>query len=87
MVVIISELNVISSKKSLPAKLFIKEDYRVILVHAPEGYQSQFEQSLFETCCFPGNLHRWFDVRRYRADVLLPNHLLHIFILNLLQQI
>lgn len=29
-----------SSKKSLPAKLFIKEDYRVILVNAPEGYQS-----------------------------------------------
>ncbi|MHA2026139.1 MAG: hypothetical protein ACW98U_09580 [Candidatus Thorarchaeota archaeon] len=29
-----------SSKKSLPAKLFIKEDYKVIIVNAPEGYQS-----------------------------------------------
>ena len=30
----------ISSKKSLPAKLVIKEDYRVIFLQAPEGYQS-----------------------------------------------
>ena len=30
-----------SSKKSLPARLFIKENYRIVLVRAPEDYQSQ----------------------------------------------
>lgn len=29
-----------TSKKSLPAKLFIKDNYRVVLVNAPEDYQS-----------------------------------------------
>jgi hypothetical protein len=30
-----------SSKKSLPAKLFIKENYRIVLVSAPGNYQSK----------------------------------------------
>ncbi|MHA1943255.1 MAG: DUF3052 domain-containing protein [Candidatus Thorarchaeota archaeon] len=29
-----------SSKKSLPAKLFIKENYSVVLVNAPDDYQT-----------------------------------------------
>ena len=28
-----------SSKKTLPAKLFIKENYSVVLVNAPDDYQ------------------------------------------------
>jgi hypothetical protein len=32
---------VVSSTKSLPAKLFIKENYHIILVNAPDEYQAR----------------------------------------------